>query len=239
MMLPELRSLLASVPGTVAIDEYRRAAIDDNALGKASAANRRRTFDFLRQLYGLRGDVPLFGALRELWPADPSAQPMMAVLCACARDPLLRATADLVLGLDEGATVDAETLAREVERSFPSRYSRGVLHHIGQNTGASWTQAGLLVGSRIKRRTRATTSYPALAYALFLGHLQGLAGMALYDTLWSRILDMPYGSLQALAQNAARNGWIDLKAAGGMTEITFSHLEELTGSRPAAEVMTA
>jgi hypothetical protein len=239
MMLPELRSLLAAVPGAATFDEYRRASIDDNALGKASAANRKRTFHFLRELYALRGDVPVFGALRELWPTDPSAQPMIAFLCASARDPLLRATADLVLNLDEGATVDARTLAREVEGSFPERYSPGVLHHIGQNAAASWTQAGLLAGSRTKRRTQATATPPAIAYALFLGHLEGRGGTALFETLWARILDAQAGGLHVLAQTAARAGWIDFKSAGGMIEITFSHLDALTRPMPAAKVMTA
>ena len=238
MMLPELRLLLAAVPDTADLTAYQRAVLDDNALAKASTANRKRTFGFLRQLYAFQADVPLFRALRELWAADPAAQPLIAVLCASARDPLLRATADLVLALDEGDPVDAHMLADEVRDAFPDRYSRGVLHHTGQNTAATWVQAGHLVGRIKKHRARARPTYPAAAYALYLGHLDGVVGPALFHTLWARLLDVPASTIESLAQTAARHGWIDFKSAGGMTEIGFSHLDDRS-SAPLPDEWTA
>jgi hypothetical protein len=108
----------------------------------------------MKQLYGFQGSVGLFAVLRELWPIDDAAQPMLAMLCASARDPLLRCTADFVLDLDVGDETGPAEIGAEVARSFPNRSTPGVLHHIGQNVGASWAQAGLLIGRRTKRRAR-------------------------------------------------------------------------------------
>ena len=40
MMLAELRLLLAAVPGSVEFSAYQRAAVEENALAKSTAANR-------------------------------------------------------------------------------------------------------------------------------------------------------------------------------------------------------
>src|SRR5438045_724616 len=46
MMLAELRLLLAAAPGEVGFDAYRDAAVDGNALGKSTAANRSNTLKY-------------------------------------------------------------------------------------------------------------------------------------------------------------------------------------------------
>ena len=228
MMLAEVRGLLAAVPGPATYDDYAWAAIEDNALGKATAATRVKTLGMLRQLYALDGSVPVFAALRALWALDAEAQRLIALLCAVARDPLLRATADFVLALQPGDPVGPAGLGAEVGAAFPARYSPGVLHHLGQNTGASWVQAGHLTGRMKKHRARAMATTPATVYALYLGHLEGLAGPALYGTLWARLLDTDQKTLQSQVKAAARSGWIDYASAGGMTEFGFSPLDELT-----------
>lgn len=228
MMLPELRALLAAVPGKAAAAQYRGAAIEDNVLGKRTAATRSKTFQYLRKLYALDGTVPIFATLRELWPADPDAQPLLAVLSAVARDPLLRATLPVIRSLQRGDVTGPAQLAAAVADAFPGRYNPSVLHHIGQNTGATWTQAGLLKGTRSKVRSTPMVTYPAVVFALYLGHLQGTKGPALLDTTWTRLLDTTESALRSAADTAARHGWLDIKAAGGMTEITFRHLDGLT-----------
>jgi len=227
MMLPELRALLAAVPGKAAVAQYRQAAIEDNVLAKRTAATRTKTFQYLRKLYALDGSVPIFAALRELWPVDPDAQSIIAVLCAVARDPLLRATLPVIRSLHPGDVTGPAQLAAAVADEFPGRYNPSVLHHIGQNTGATWTQAGLLKGTRTKTRVSPTTTYPAVVYALYLGHLEGVEGPALLDTTWTALLGTPEVTLRSAADTAARNGWLDIKSAGGMTEITFRHLDSL------------
>lgn len=228
MMLPELRLLLAAVPGPVAFAEYQRATVAENALAKSSAANRSNTLMYLKQLYGLRPDIPVFAVMRELWEVNASSQPVLALLCASARDVLLRTTADAVLGASQGTLVAASELSAGIALAFPGRYSPSTLRNLGHNIVSSWTQAGLLVGAKNKRRATPAAQVPAAVYALYLGHLEGAVGPTLFATRWVRILDTTEAELRAMAEAAARSGWLEYRSSGGMTEITFQHLDGVT-----------
>jgi hypothetical protein len=229
MMLSELRHLLAAVPARAHYADYERAATLENALGKSTAANRSNTVKYLKQLYALRPDVPVFSAMRELWDSRYDDQPMLALLCAAARDVLLRTTAHVVLTTQMGAPLTAAQLTAAILGQFPDRYSPASLRNLGQNIASSWTQAGLLEGSQNKRRSKPSVGMAALVYAMYLGHLEGTAGPALFTTRWAGLLDRQASELRAYAELAARNGWIEYKSSGGMTEITFRHLDDLTG----------
>ena len=230
MMLRELRALLAAVPSDSSYDVYADAVLQQNALGKATSATRSKTLLHLRHLYALDGSVAVFAALRDLWSRDDEAQPTLALLCACARDPLLRATAGYILEAPIGELVTPEILGREVAHAYPSRYKEGTLHHIGQNTGSSWNQAGFLDGRVRKYRVRPRPTEMALVFALYLGHLEGLSGPALTATLWVRLLEADEYWIEDNLINTGRAGWIDLARSGGMTEIGFEHLDGLTGA---------
>ena len=227
MMLRELRALLSAVPGQERYEAYATAVLSDNVLDKATASTRTKTLLHLRHLYALQGAVLVFAALRELWPRDNEAQPLIALMSAIARDPLLRSTAGFMLATAEGARVTPEILGSEVARAYPDRYTDGVIHHIGQNTGSSWNQAGFLHGKQRKYRTRPKPTEIATVYALYLGHLEGFAGPALFDTLWIRLLEVDDRWVRDAAESAGRAGWIDYASAGGMLDIGFQHLDDL------------
>ena len=231
MMLAELRSVLAAAPGVVEFETYRTAAVDDNALAKSTAANRSNTLMYLKQLYGLRTELPVFAAMRELWPVKHDDQPVIALLCAAARDVLLRTTAEVVIPARVGASVGGADLAVHLAQRYPGRYSASSLKNLGQNIASSWTQGGLLDGARDKHRTSPVVNSPAVVYALYLGHLEGHAGPALFGTWWARILDRSEADLRAMAEAAARSGWLEYRSSGGMMEITFQHLDGITSWR--------
>ena len=79
-----------------------RAIVEGNALGKKTESTRKLSAQRLSELYALDEAVPLFRLLRELWPIDEPGRPMLAFLCASARDPLLRMTAKPVLKARRG-----------------------------------------------------------------------------------------------------------------------------------------
>lgn len=228
MMLRELRALLGATTPTATFADYARAITDENVLDKATSATRSKTLLHMRHLYTLDGTIPIFAALRELWIQDDAAQPLLAFMCAAARDPLLRVTMDYVLDLPIGASVTPHQLAEVVAAAFPSRYQDSTLHHIGQNAGSSWNQAGFLAGKVRKVRTRPYARPMALAYALYLGHLQGIAGPALFATQWVRLLEVDDYWVSETAAQLGRGGWIDHASSGGMLEVRFSHLDALT-----------
>lgn len=226
ILVEALSALLDAVPADALHTAYVQATIEGNVLGKDTEGARRRTFRYLRELYLLRPDSLLFRALRDLWSADPSARPLLAGLCALARDPVFRASAAAILGSSPGDTVTSTDLAEAVAKRFPASYSAGTLAKIGRNTASSWGQTGHLasVGNPAKVRVRATGRPADLAYALLLGHLEGARGHALFETLWATMLDQPKSQLLDLASMASQQGMLELRNAGGVIEIGFSEL---------------
>lgn len=224
IMLAELKLLLSACSQEASLAAYRSAIIDDNVLLKPTSTTRLESFKRLRTLYSLRQDVLLFGALRDLWESDVEAQPLLAMLCALARDPVLRATADAVLALELGASVSASAFAEVVQHTFPQRFNATTLATIGRNVASSWQQSGHIVGHREKRRSSATSRPAAVAYAMLLGNLCGAYGMSLFTTLWARVLDAPPNILDSQAFAASQRGWIDYRRIGDIADIGFTRL---------------
>ena len=224
MMLAELRLLLAVCPKSSSAEAYRTAAVDENVLLKPTLTTRRETYQRLRELYAVDERVPLFRALRELWDDDPLAQPLIAVLCAVARDPILRATTGTLLSLTPGTPVVWQMLEQAVSQTFPDRYNSTTRAAIAQHTLSTWRQSGHLGGQEKKVRTTVDCRPTAVAYALLLGYLCGERGEALFHTLWSRLLDAPTHILYEQALAASQRGWIEFRRAGSVTEVGFRHL---------------
>lgn len=235
MMLDELEGLLSGCPPDASYDAYAGAIVNDNILRKKTLATRRKSLRHLRELYALRTDVPVFSALRALWSDDAEARPLLALLCATARDPLLRSTVEVITAARTDGAVETEAFRDAVERAFPGRFTSGVLARIGRNVASSWTQSGHLCGRDHKVRHPVTPTPASMAYALYLAHLSGETGPALFRTTWASMLDVPEGELRSVAAAASRQGWITFRSAADMTEVTFRYLDDLsTALRGAA-----
>src|SRR5665647_1001901 len=70
IMFEELQQLLESHPGNVSREIYIQAVIDENCLGKHTAATRKLSLQRLSELYGLDPDVPLFRIMCSLWAVN-------------------------------------------------------------------------------------------------------------------------------------------------------------------------
>lgn len=226
IVFPALRELLETVPWDAGESDYERAVVDENLLGKAAEGARRRTYRYLRELYLLRPESVLFRALRDLWPDEAAAQPLLAGLCAVARDPVFRASAPAILDSSPGDEVSSRELSAAVAEQFPDSYRQSTLDKIGRNTASSWEQAGHLTAESryVKRRVRAASRPANAALALLLGHLEGVRGEPLFSTLWTRLLDTPKGHLVDLAFAASQRGFIEFRNAGGVIEVGFKEL---------------
>jgi hypothetical protein len=221
MLLADVRALLASCPPDATAAEYRAAIVEQNVLMKATMANRRETFQRLRQFYALDRDVLLFRALRTLWDADMEGQPLLALLCVAARDPVFRATAELVLSTPYGESLLTQTVEEVVQGAFPHRYGPKSLKSIGQHILGSWQQGGHLQGKMLKRRGKAHATPAATAYALLLGYLCGARGLSLFESLWARLLDVPPVEMDGLAFATSQRGWLDYRRVGSVVQIDF------------------
>ena len=224
--IPELTHLLDAVPPDGGPDDYERAAVDDNIMGLATATGRKKRFASLRRLYLLRPDSVLFRSLRDLWVIDQEGRPLLAALCSLATDTVFRASAAVVVNSHPGDEVTVANFFEAIETAYPGVYAASTLQKVADNAYASWQQSGHLgppEGGR-KLRQRATCRPSDVAYALFLGYLQGARGEALFETLWARVLDHPRSHLYDLAFAASQQGMLEYRNAGGVVEVGFRQL---------------
>ncbi len=224
IMLSELSSLLAVTPSSASNADYRTAIVLENVLGKRTEATRKLTAQRMTELYALDPRVPLFRVLRQLWDADEQGRPLLACLCANARDPILRMTATPVLDASEGEPVSKHALADVVAETVGDRFNPSTLDKIARNAASSWTQSGHLKGRSNKARVRAIATPAATAYALALGRLDSAQGEALFHTYWVRLLDAPATLVDTLAFEASRRGWVSYRRVGGVVDIGFAGL---------------
>lgn len=227
MMLAEITELLEATPPEADRAAYAQAIIEDNALGKQTAATRRLTNQRLGELYALDPSVPIFRVLRRLWTVDEPGRPLIALLCALARDPLLRATAPAVLQLPEGSELIRTTLLDTIREAVGHRLNEATLDKVARNAASSWSQSGHLQGRMRKIRQRVNPTPGSLAAALWLGTIEGLAGEQLLGCQWTRVLDRTGAQLVPTALQAKQLGLIHARIGGGVIEIDASRLDAL------------
>lgn len=229
MMLDEVTRLLRVVPGAATLEEYRRAVMEENALGKGTASTRRNSYKHLRELYGLAADLPLFGIFRELVATDPASAPLLALLVSWSREPLLRTTTSAMLSAVPGCEVSREELAAGLLQIYPGRYSTASAATITRNVASTWTQSGHLAGRIRKVRCQVQPRPAAVTLALILGHVARAHGERLFGSPWCRLLDLDAGKSRALAVQAHREGLLDLRAIDTVVEIRFPRFARILG----------
>lgn len=233
IMLGELVDLFDDLPANAARDEYTRAVLDDNVLGKPTQAARRIARQRLAELYGLDRQLAVFRVLRRLWDEDSPGRPLLAMLCALARDPLLRSTAPSVLALAESEPLDRTAFAHAVRDATGERFNDAVLAKVATNAASSWRLSGHLAGSRgryARRRARPTPG--TAAFALWLGQAEGKAGLSLLDSRWAAVLDVRGDAMLVWAVEAGRQGLVRVQAAGDVVEIDTRRLDDFAHRAP-------
>ena len=204
IMLAELSHLLDAAPGDVTREDYAEAVVDGNCLGKRTAANRRLSLQRLTELYGLNAQLILFRVLRDLWIRHETSRPLLSLLLALARDPLLRAIATVIIKTPFGHKFARQTMKEVLSDAVGDRLNESTLDAVVRNASSSWTQSGHLQGRVRKTRQRVQPTPVATAYALLLGFAVGRRGRILFETPWgrhprfrSRRTNRPFRSCQA------------------------------------------
>ncbi|WP_212773158.1 hypothetical protein [Polycladomyces abyssicola] len=218
-MLRELRDLLAVVPEFASREDYASAIIEDNVLGKQTVSNRRLTNQRLGELYGLDPQIPIFRVLRRLWEMDEAGRPLLALLCALGRDPLLRATAPTILSLKAGEELVRLTFVEAIKQYTGDRLNESILDKVARNAGSSWTQSGHLEGRVRKIRKQVEPTPGAVAFALWLGSLYSLSGEELLLTPWTSVFDRTPEILLDTVLRAKQMRLLHARVGGGVVEI--------------------
>lgn len=230
MMLAELDQLMSTVPDAVDRATYAVAVMDHNCLGKRTAATRKLTFQRLTELYALDHQVLLFAVLRELWQAKAS-RPLLALLMALTRDPLLRITAGSVLDTPVGNEFSRQTMKDSLASHVGERLSDATIDKVVRNASSSWTQSGHLRGSGRKYRQRMVATPTATAYALMIAYASGRRGRRLFESPWMAPLDAELPELLDLAVEAKRLGILEIKQSAQIIEVTFPMLLRLEAEK--------
>ncbi len=232
IMLAELTALCEAVPATATADEIAVATRHGNCLGKSTTSTRRLTHQRLTELYALDPYVPIYRVLRRLWTLDTPGRPLLAVLVAVGRDPLLAASASAVVPLPPGVEFARGPMKDAIRAAVGDRLSDAILDKVVRNAASSWTQSGHLAGRTIKTRRRVTATPAAAALALYLAHAAGFRGQQVFAGAWTKLLDADAAAIRGLALEAKRAGLIDIRAAGDVIDASFDRLDP--GPPPAA-----
>ena len=224
IMLDELSNLLDAVPGDAVRDDYAHAVTAHNCLGKRTAATRKLSLQRLSELYALDPRVILFRALRNLWVGNETSRPLLAMLLALARDPLLRASATAVVRTPYGNEFARQSMKDALSDAVGDRLNEATLDKVVRNASSSWTQAGHFRGRGRKTRQRVEATPAATTFTLLLGFAVGRRGRLLFETPWTAVLDASPDDLIDVAVDARRLGLLDLKQSGSMIDVSFPAL---------------
>ena len=224
IMLDELSNLLDAVPRDGVRDDYADAVMAHNCLGKRTAATRELSLQRLTELYSLDPQITLFRVLRDLWVRNETSRPLLALLLALARDPLLRASASAVVRTPYGNEFARQSMKDALADAVGDRLNEATLDKVVRNASSSWTQAGHFRGRGRKIRQRVEATPAATTFTLLLGFAVGRRGRFLFETPWTAVLDTSPDGLIDVAVDAKRLGLLDLKQSGSMIDVSFPAL---------------
>ena len=224
IMLEELETLLEAVPNATSIQDYLYGIEEINCLGKRTEKNRKYTGEYLIELYTLDPHIPLFRTLLYFWKRETEGHPLLALLCAVSRDPILKASLKVILETPESTVLERQKMEAFIDSFETGRFSKTTLVSIAQNLDSSWTKSGHLAGRAKKIRSRASATPATVAYALYLSHLEGIRGMELFETDYLKMMDCSREKCMELAEIASMRGWMIFKRIGNIIEVSFPNL---------------
>ena len=208
---------------------YAHAIVEENLLGKETHATRRLTNTRLGELYLLNPEVRAFRFLRTLAYRDPAAVPLLALLLALGRDPLLRASAQVVLPLHDGDELSRAALQTAIKNGAEDRLKPETQQKVARNVASSWTQSGHLTGRTFKTRRLVEPQPAAVVMALWLATQAGLSDTEALKSGWTMALDCGYRRALDLAIAARRLRLLNVYVAENVVSLDFGPLERLSG----------
>ncbi|HCS52262.1 hypothetical protein [Rubinisphaera sp.] len=224
MMFDDVARVLQELGPCPNKEQVVNAVDRENLLGKPSGEARRLATRHLVRLYSFDRTEIIYRALTFLWERCPDSQRLLALLCAYARDPLLRHCTRFLLEMREGQAYDRDKLSEFVEDQFAGRYSPVMLTSVAQRLAGTWTQSGHLQGRSKKKRVLVTPTPGAVTFALLLGYLNGNRGILNFESEYVKLLDCSPTTAIELAKTAARRGWVDVKHVGSVVEVAFPRI---------------
>ena len=227
LMLVDLTSLMRVTTSAAGRLDYMAAITEGNCLGKSTASTKRQSAQRLSELYALDPSVVIFRVFRRLWDGDPASRPLLALLTALARDPLLMATAGSVISLPPDAEYQREPARQALLDAVGDRFNASILDKVLRNAASSWSQSGHLEGRTFKKRKKVTASAYAATFALYLAYQVGFRGQDIFSSGWFAVLDCSPARAEDLAMDAKRIGLIDMRTSSNVVDLRLDRLDPL------------
>lgn len=224
MMFLEMHNLVCGLPQDTTKDDFSRVIIEENILEKSTLSSRKKSLRHLTELYGLDPSKALFRVFWMLGHADRDSLAQLCLVCAYARDPILRHSFELIRRLHLGELIDRVAMEQHIESGFPGRFSQAMRKSMAQNVNTSWTFGGHLMGRAKKTRRLPEPRPHSAAFAMFAGYLTGLRGERLLDSSYAALVSSNRSQLHAALALASARGLLSLKQAAGIVEFDFSNL---------------
>lgn len=132
MLLDEQATLLSYVDREDASKGgYLRATEEESCLAKRSGKTGSFADRHLAEFYSLDTAHFLFRVLRNCWMRDFARRPMLAILCAYARDSIFRSTASFIIKFPEGTAINNESLKEFIDSHEPGRLNIRLFMTVG------------------------------------------------------------------------------------------------------------
>jgi hypothetical protein len=226
MMLKELSLLLniVSLPNPTK-EEYLKAIIEDNCLGKKSGITRELSASHLENLYTLNPETLVFKALRFFWRRDITGHPLLAFTCVYARDYIINRISPFILEKPEGEAIPKETVMEVLDNQHHSMFSKATLESTARNVMSTFAQSGHLKGKLNKIRSYVKPTAGSVAYALLLSYICGHRGESLFFNEFIKILDCSREKAVELTETASRSGWLSFKHIDNIYDVSFPNNE--------------
>ncbi|MEQ1765234.1 MAG: hypothetical protein ABL984_19050 [Pyrinomonadaceae bacterium] len=224
MMLNEMDALVAALSVTATKDDFVRAIIDENVLGKPTLSSRKESLTRLNQIYGLDPATAVFRTLWRFGHLDPSSLPQLCLICAYSRDPQLRHSFSFIRALKPGELLVRSLMEEHLAQGFPNRFSSGMLASMARNVNTTWSFGEHLTGKVKKVRTLPQPRPITAAYAMFVGYLSGLRGEQLLGSVFADLIGANRTQLLSALSLASAQGVMSLKQAAGIVEFDFANL---------------
>jgi hypothetical protein len=229
MMIEDLRVLLERTPQEASLADFRQIIVAENLLGKKTESTRRETLRRLRELYTLDVETLVFQVLRAYWPHDAAGRPLLALLIALARDPLLRISTSVIFNSRPGGEVPVRLFDEALSRAMPGHFGPKIQAATARHIASSWEQSGHLTGRSRKTRLAVRPTPWTVALALFLAYLAGERGEYLLSSQWLSVLDVRPGDAGEHVTAAHRLGLLNCFRSGSVVQITFPGWLKTTG----------
>jgi hypothetical protein len=237
MMFEEIDTLLSIVSNPDATKEdYRKAIVDGNILMIRTKVSRMKAYYNLNYFYALDNENPIFRALKYYRNKDPESGRLNSFLCCYLKDHTLRHVMDyLNYESDTLEYLYPQLIANEID-IFNDQYSKKTLEFLSYNIFSTLRQAGYLDpkgeyhtfyhNHKLKRQYHRKiitpkATYGNVAFALYLGYLNGVRGVNLFTTKYMHLLCLPQDCQYLLAETAHMRELITFKKIGNIMEISF------------------